>query len=67
MPRKTTEAAATTKPVAKRTVTRRTKKTQEAIVLNSEHVAERAYYIHLDQGGDPVENWLRAEQELAVA
>jgi hypothetical protein len=67
MPRKTTEAAATTKPVAKRTVTRRKKKTEETVVLTWEHVAERAYYIHLDQGGDPVENWLRAEQELAVA
>ena len=67
MPRKTTEAAATTKPVAKRTVTRRKKKTEETIVLNWEHVAERAYYIHLDEGGDPVENWLRAERELVVA
>ena len=67
MPRKTTEAAATTKPVAKRTVTRRKKKAEETIVLTWEHVAERAYYIHLDEGGDPVGNWLRAEQELAVA
>lgn len=68
MPRKTTEAAATTKPVAKRTVTRRKKKTEETIVLTWEHVAERAYYIHLESGSvDPVENWLRAERELAVA
>jgi hypothetical protein len=67
MPRKTTEAAATTKPVAKRTVTRRKKKAEETVVLTWEHVAERAYYIHLDEGGDPVGNWLRAEQELAVA
>lgn len=68
MPRKTTEAAATTKPVAKeKTVARRTKKTKETIVLTWEHVAERAYYIHLDEGGEPVENWLRAERELAVA
>jgi len=49
MPRKATEAAATTKPAAKRTVTRRTKKTEatEPIVLTWEHVATRAYYIHL--------------------
>lgn len=67
MPRKTTEAAATTKPVAKRTVTRRKKKTEETIVLTWEHVAERAYYISLDEGGDPTDNWLRAERELAVA
>ena len=68
MPRKATEAAATKEPAAKRTVTRRTKKTEatESIVLTWEHVAERAYYIHLDEGGDPVENWLRAEQELVA-
>jgi hypothetical protein len=69
MPRKATEAAATTKPAAKRTVTRRTKKTEatEPIVLTWEHVATRAYYIHLDEGGDAVENWLRAERELLPA
>ncbi len=77
MPRKATEAAATRKPsataeaaapkkpAARRTVTRRTKKT-EPIVLRWEHVAERAYYIHLEEGGDPVENWLRAERELVA-
>ena len=69
MPRKATEAAATTKPAAKRTVTRRTKKVEarEPIVLVREHVATRAYYIHLEEGGDPVENWLRAERELIAA
>ena len=67
MPRKTTEAAATTKPAAKKTATRRTKKATEPIVLSWEHIAERAYYIHLDEGGDEVSNWLRAEQELIAA
>jgi hypothetical protein len=68
MPRKTTEAAATTKSPAKKTVTRRTKKTaEEPIVLTWEHVATRAYYMHLEAGGDPVENWLRAERELVVS
>ena len=69
MPRKTTEAAATTKSPAKKTVTRRAKKkTEEPIVLTWEHIAERAYYIHLETGGeDPVENWLRAERELVVS
>ena len=69
MPRKATEAAATTKkPAAKKPVTRRTKKVEatEPIVLTWEHVATRAYYIHLEQGGDAVENWLRAEQELVA-
>jgi Protein of unknown function (DUF2934) len=68
MPRKATEAAATTKPAAKKaTTTRRaTKKATEPIVLTREHVATRAYYIHLEEGGDPTENWLRAEQELVA-
>jgi Protein of unknown function (DUF2934) len=68
MPRKATEAAATSKPAAKKaTTTRRTKKTAtEPIVLSWEHVATRAYYIHLEEGGDPTENWLRAEQELVA-
>jgi hypothetical protein len=69
MPRRATEAAATKKPAAKKTVTRRTKKTEatEPIVLTWEHVATRAYYIHLENGGHPIENWLRAEQELVAA
>ena len=69
MPGKATEAAATKKPAAKRTVTRRTKKAEatEPIVLTWEHVATRAYYIHLEEGGDSVENWLRAERELVAA
>ena len=66
MPKKATEAAATKKPAAKRTVTRRAKKTEaiQPIELNWDDVATRAYYIHLESGGDPLENWLRAEREL---
>ena len=69
MPRKATEAAASKKPAVKKTVTRRTKKTEatKPIVLTWEHVATRAYYIHLEAGGDTVENWLRAEHELVAA
>jgi len=68
MPKKATEAAATTKtPAAKKTTTtRRTRKTTP-VVLDWEHVATRAYYIHLSEGGDPSENWLRAERELLAA
>jgi len=68
MPRKATEAAATKKPAAKKaTTTRRaTKKASEPIVLTWEHVATRAYYIHLEEGGDANENWLRAESELVA-
>jgi hypothetical protein len=67
MPRKATEAAATKKTAAKKTITRRTKKATEPIVLTWEDVATRAYYIHLEQGGDAHENWMRAERELATA
>lgn len=67
MPRKATEAAATEKTAAKKTTTRRTKKATEPIVLTWEDVATRAYYIHLAEGGDARENWMRAERELAPA
>ena len=67
MPRKATEAAATKKTAAKTTITRRTKKATEPIVLTWEDIATRAYYIHLEAGGDPLENWLRAERELVAA
>jgi hypothetical protein len=68
MPRKATEAAATKKPAAKKaTTTRRTtKKVTEPIVLDWDHVAERAYYIHLEEGGDATDNWLRAEREFVA-
>lgn len=67
MPRKATEAAAPKKSAAKKITTRRTKKATEPIVLTWEDVATRAYYIHLEEGGDAHENWVRAERELAPA
>ena len=67
MPKKPTEAAAT-KPAAKKPVTRRKPVEQKKpIELSWDHVATRAYYIALEQGGDPTENWLRAERELIAA
>jgi hypothetical protein len=30
-----------------------------------DEIAQRAYEIHEAEGGDELENWLRAEQELA--
>jgi hypothetical protein len=63
----TTKAAATT-PVARKTVTRRKKvESTQPIELSRDHVATRAYYIALESGGDPIENWLRAERELVAA
>ena len=68
MPRKATEAAAPEKTAAKKTVTRRTKTTEttEPIVLQWEDIATRAYYISLESAGDQLDNWLRAERELAL-
>ena len=67
MPRRTTEAAATKPSAARKTATRRPRKATEPSVLSWEHVATRAYYIHLEAGGDPLENWLQAEHELTPA
>jgi hypothetical protein len=70
MPKKAIEAAATT-PAANKTVLRRrtTKKidTIQPPEAPWEHVATRAYFIHLEEGGDPFVNWLRAERELVAA
>jgi len=71
MPRKATEAAATKTPAAAatKTATRRTKKAErtEPTTFTWTDVATRAYYIHLEEGGDPLENWLRAEREFIAA
>ena len=56
-PTKTT----TRKPAAKRTT--RTKK----VAVTQENIAMRAYFIHLEEGGDAHENWVRAERELGPA
>ena len=55
--RKTTERKVARKPTA------RSKKTS---VITHEHVAERAYYLSLERGGDAFENWLQAERDLAA-
>jgi hypothetical protein len=51
----------TRKPAVKRT-TRKKK-----VEITHEHIAMRAYFIHLEEGGDPQTNWLRAEEELVPA
>ena len=47
--------------------TRRTTTRREKIEITHEHIATRAYFIHLEEGGDPQTNWLRAESELVPA
>ncbi len=59
MAAKKTEAA---KPAARKRTTR-AKKTE----LTHDRIAERAYFLHLESGADPLDDWLRAERELATA
>ena len=60
-----------TKPMRKRAATATTKtntKRTRARTVDRGDIATRAYYIYLDEGSsDDVENWLRAERELAAA
>ena len=62
----TKAAKATTSPARKRSASPR----RTARQRGPEHsqIAERAYFIHLAEGGsDEVANWLRAERELTTA
>jgi hypothetical protein len=58
-------------PKVTRTTTRKpaTKRTPRAkkVEITHDHIATRAYYIHLEEGGDAYENWVRAERELVPA
>jgi len=59
-------AANPTKPAKKQASARkpRTKPKQP----DHDEIAERAYFIHLEQGSsDELANWLRAERELKAA
>ena len=54
------------KKVVKKAAPKRTRAPKVASTpVTHEHVAERAYYISLEAGGAPFENWLRAERELS--
>jgi hypothetical protein len=65
MPAKRTESKTSKAPAAKKPAIRR-RKAAPAITVSYEDIATRAYFIHLDGGHDPLENWLRAEQELVA-
>jgi hypothetical protein len=41
--------------------------TRKKVEITHEHIATRAYFIHLEEGGDAQTNWLRAESELVPA
>lgn len=55
---KTTKAPAVRKPALRR------KRTPD---VSHDHIATRAYFLHLEGGSDPHENWLQAERELVGA
>jgi hypothetical protein len=63
-PEKRPTTRKSTKPTSTGT-TRRTRK--KPVVPTPDQIAERAYFIHLDEGGDAFGNWLRAERELSAA
>jgi hypothetical protein len=69
-PRAPKKTDATPKPTtaAKTTTTRkRTLKAVEAPQPTAEQIAMAAYFIAISgEGGDDMENWLRAEQQLAA-
>jgi hypothetical protein len=37
------------------------------VEVTHDDIETRAYYIHLEGGHDPLENWVRAERELVGA
>jgi hypothetical protein len=55
-----------TKTPTRKPATRRTTR-KKATEVTYDHIATRAYFIHLEEGGDPQANWLRAESELVPA
>ena len=63
MPAKRTESKTSKAPAARKPALRR----KRTPAIAHEHIAVRAYYLHLEGGHDPHENWLRAERELVGA
>jgi hypothetical protein len=57
------------KTTTRKTTTRKatTRKPARKAVATQEMIAERAYFIALERGGDEFENWLEAERELVLA
>jgi Protein of unknown function (DUF2934) len=55
---KTSKAPAARKPAIRR------RRAATTVAVSSEQIATRAYFLHLDGGDDPLENWLRAEREI---
>ena len=57
-----------TKPARRRVRATKPKATAAERMPSHDEISERAYFIHIDEGGrDELTNWLRAETELAAA
>ena len=65
MPAKRTESKTSKAPAARKPTVRR-KRAASSSTVSYEDIATRAYYLHLEGGPDPIENWLRAAHELAA-
>lgn len=63
MPAKRTEPKTSKSPAARKPAIRR----KRVPKFTHEDIAVRAYYLHLEGGHDPFENWVRAERELVGA
>jgi hypothetical protein len=61
--KRTTTKSTTKAPAARRPGSRR----KRTPAVTREEIATRAYFLHLEGGHDPVDNWLRAERELIPA
>jgi hypothetical protein len=66
MPAKRTESKTSKAPAARKPAVRRKRAAAAATAVSYDDIATRAYYLHLEGGDDPFENWLRAEHELTA-
>lgn len=58
---------ATKKAETVETAVRKRTKEKKTTATAHDRIAERAYYLYLERGGDEIENWLHAERELVTA
>jgi hypothetical protein len=66
MPAKRTEPKTSKAPAARKPALRRKKAAPALVPPSYDDIATRAYFIHLEGGPDPFENWIRAESELSA-
>ena len=66
MPAKRTETKTSKAPAVRKPAIRRKKAAASLVPPSYEDIATRAYFMSLEGGHDPFENWLRAESELVA-